>query len=106
MNGEKEPIMKYIVDGDLVLSQPPTGPLAAQILCRCRHKTHWTPHKSVVEVSPRFCGTKASRRGASPPPFTRTLGQRTTGRQDRLAIANDLTTSAGCLSGIARKLAR
>src|SRR5712691_1446270 len=31
MNGEKEPIMKYIVDGDLVLSQPPTGPLAAQI---------------------------------------------------------------------------
>ena len=31
MNGEKEPIMKYIVDGDLVLSQPPTGPLVAQI---------------------------------------------------------------------------
>jgi integrase/recombinase XerD len=34
MNGEKEPIMKYIVDGDIVLSQwsqPPNGPLAALI---------------------------------------------------------------------------
>jgi integrase/recombinase XerD len=32
MNGEKEPIMKYIVDGDVVLSQPLDGPLSAHIL--------------------------------------------------------------------------
>jgi len=31
MNGEKEPIMKYIIDGDVVLSQPPDGPLSAHI---------------------------------------------------------------------------
>src|SRR2546425_835514 len=31
MNGKKELIMRHIIDGDLVLSQPPTGPLAAQI---------------------------------------------------------------------------
>src|SRR5438445_11078153 len=31
MTGEKEPIMKYIVDGDVVLSQPLDGPVSAHI---------------------------------------------------------------------------
>ena len=38
MNGEKEPIMKYIVDGDIVLSHPPDGPLAAEIQAVARRQ--------------------------------------------------------------------